>query len=344
MKPKVAAPVGSNSSFVAGGLKASRPVLFAIFSTVALASIFAALLLGTFPITALQVLDSIVHPIPGVAADVIWRLRAPRAFAAFACGGLLAMSGALLQVLLRNALADPYVLGISSGASLGALLALTFGAGALLVNAAALGGALAAIVIVFGLGFRNADRDVYRLLLTGVVLATGLSALVSLVLVTAPQAQVKGMLYWLMGDLAYAGSPLAAWVVLGCLLLFSALLATQLDLLGLGQFKARSLGVGVTLLQSAVFFAAASGTVAAVMLGGAIGFIGLMVPHAVRLLGVAEHRALLPLSVLLGGSLLTLADTAARTLWAPQQLPVGVLTALIGVPAMLVLLGRKSGC
>ena len=344
MKPKVAAPVGSNSSFVAGGLKASRPVLFAIFSTVALASIFAALLLGTFPITALQVLDSIVHPIPGVAADVIWRLRAPRAFAAFACGGLLAMSGALLQVLLRNALADPYVLGISSGASLGALLALTFGAGALVVNTAALGGALAAIVIVFGLGFRNADRDVYRLLLTGVVLATGLSALVSLVLVTAPQAQVKGMLYWLMGDLAYAGSPLAAWVVLGCLLLFSALLATQLDLLGLGQFKARSLGVGVTLLQSAVFFAAASGTVAAVMLGGAIGFIGLMVPHAVRLLGVAEHRALLPLSVLLGGSLLTLADTAARTLWAPQQLPVGVLTALIGVPAMLVLLGRKSGC
>jgi iron complex transport system permease protein len=320
----------------------SRPVLFAVLSIAALASIFAALLLGTFPISALQVLDSVVHPIPGVVADVIWQLRAPRAFAAFACGGLLALSGALLQVLLRNALADPYILGVSSGASLGALLALTFGAGAPLVNAAALGGALAAIVIVFGLGFRGGDRDIYRLLLTGVVLATGFSALVSLVLITAPQAQVKGMLYWLMGDLAYAGSPLAAWVVLGILVLCGAVLATQLDLLGLGQFKARSLGVGVTLLQAGVFFAAALATVAAVMLGGAIGFIGLMVPHAVRLLGVAEHRALLPLSVLLGGSLLTLADTAARTLWAPQQLPVGVLTALIGVPAMLVLLGRKS--
>ncbi len=319
----------------------SRPVLFAALSIAALASIFAALLLGTFPISTLQLLDSIIHPIPGVVHDVIWQLRAPRALAAFACGGLLAAAGALLQVLLRNALADPYILGVSSGASLGALLALTLGAGTLVMNAAALIGALAAIVIVFGLSFRSSDWNVYRLLLTGVVLATGLSALVSLILVMAPQAQVKGMLFWLMGDLAYAGSPAAAWGVLGLVMLYGVVRATELDLLGLGQFKARSLGVGVTPLQMGVFFAAALATVAAVMLGGAIGFIGLMVPHAIRLLGVAEHRALLPLASLLGGSFLTLADVAARTLWAPQQLPVGVLTALIGVPAMLLLLGRR---
>ncbi len=308
---------------------------------VSAASLFAALLLGTFPMSALQVVDSILRPLPGVVNDVIWKLRAPRALSAFACGGLLAAAGALLQVLLRNALADPYILGVSSGASLGALIALTAGAGAWSMNAAAFAGALAAIVIVFGLGFRSGDWNVYRLLLTGVVLATGLSALVSLVLVMAPQAQVKGMLFWLMGDLAYAGNPAPAWIVLGAVMLFGAAQATQLDLLGLGQVKARSLGVAVAPLQIGVFFAAALATVAAVMLGGAIGFVGLMVPHAIRLLGVAEHRALLPLAALLGGSFLTLADTAARTLWAPQQLPVGVLTALIGVPAMLLLLGGK---
>lgn len=318
----------------------SRSALFSILSLTAAASILTGLLLGTFPISPLEVLDSIVRPTPGVVHDVIWQLRAPRTLAAFACGGLLAFAGALLQVLLRNALADPYILGVSSGAALGALLALTLGMGSLGMNAAALAGALAAIITVFGLGFRCADRNVYRLLLTGVVLATGLSALVSLLLVMAPQAQVKGMLFWLMGDLAYAGHPAAAWIVLGAVTAFGIAQATRLDLLALGQTKASALGVAVSPLQAGVFFAAALATVAAVMLGGAIGFIGLMVPHAIRLLGVAQHRALLPLAVLLGGSFLAFADTAARTLWAPQQLPVGILTALIGVPAMLFLLGK----
>jgi iron complex transport system permease protein len=243
-------------------------------------------------------------------------------------------------VLLRNPLADPYVLGVSSGASLGALVAMVLGMGEGAMSAMALAGALAAIVVVFGLTFRGADWNIYRLLLTGVVLSAGLSALVSLILVIAPQAQVKGMLFWLMGDLAYAGSPLHAWLILLALAAVAVGQGIRLDLLAAGELKARSLGVAVMPLKVGVFLIAALATATAVTLGGAIGFIGLMAAHALRLLGVSNHQALLPLAAVLGGSLLTIADTAARTVWAPQQLPVGVLIALVGVPAMLLLLGR----
>ena len=316
-------------------------LLFAILGAASVASLLAALTLGSFPIGVTHVFDTILHPLPGVVHDVIWNLRAPRAFAAFACGGLLALAGTLLQVMLRNALADPYVLGVSGGASLGALLALTFGASAIVMNVSAFAGAVAAIVIVFGLTWRAGDWNVYRLLLTGVVLSAGLAALVSLTLVLAPEGQLKGMLFWLMGDLSQYDAPLPALVVLAALTALAAAGALQLDLLALGDLKARALGVAVGSVQLAVFAAAALATVAAVVIGGAIGFIGLIAPHGIRLAGVSNHRALVPLAVLLGGSLLTIADTAARTAWAPQQLPVGIFTALIGVPAMLLLLGRQ---
>jgi len=322
----------------------SRPLLFTLLALAGVGSVLLALVVGTYPVSSLQVLESIVHPAPGVVHDVIWQLRAPRALAAFACGGLLALAGALLQVLLRNALADPYVLGVSSGAALGALTAMVLGANEAVAGLMAVSGALGAIIVVFGLTFRTGDWNVYRLLLTGVVLSAGLSALVSLTLVLAPQAQVKGMLFWLMGDLAYAGSPLWAWFILLVLTAFAVAQAVRLDLLAAGELKARSLGVALTPLKLAVFFAAALATATAVTLGGAIGFIGLMAAHALRLLGVSHHRALLPLAVVLGGSLLTIADTAARTVWAPQQIPVGVLVALAGVPAMLWLLGRSRRC
>ena len=320
----------------------SRAVLLAAGLTAATAaSLLAGLALGSFPIGLTAVIDSIVFPRPGVVHDIIWNLRAPRTFAAYACGGLLALAGALLQVLLRNALADPYVLGVSGGASFGALLALTLGAGAASMNASAFAGAVAAIVIVFGLTYRSGDWNVYRLLLTGVVLSAGLSALISLILVLAPEAQVKGMLFWLMGDLSQTESALPAWGILSALVALGVAGAMRLDLLALGELKARSLGVAVSGVQLAVFGAAALATVTAVILGGAIGFIGLMAPHAIRLAGVSHHKALLPLSVMLGGAVLTLADVAARTAWAPQQLPVGILTAVLGVPAMLFLLGRQ---
>jgi iron complex transport system permease protein len=320
---------------------ARLPLLYGALTVLSVAALIVALASGSFPIAFTSILDSIVFPAPGLVHDIVWNLRAPRAFAAFACGALLALAGTLLQVLLRNALADPYVLGVSAGASLGALLAITTGASAIMMNASAFVGASAALVLVFGLSYRSGDWNVYRLLLTGVVLSAGLSALISLTLVLAPDAQLKGMLFWLMGDLSQAGSPLSAWLILLTVGAFAITASLKLDLLAIGELKARALGVAVAPLQGAVFLASAIATVTAVVLGGAIGFVGLIAPHAIRLAGVTHHRALIPLSMLLGGALLTIADTAARTAWAPQQLPVGIFTALIGVPAMLFLLGRR---
>jgi iron complex transport system permease protein len=316
-------------------------MLYAVLGVVSVASLLAALTLGSFPVGLVQVLESVFSSSSGVVHEIVWNLRAPRALAAFACGGLLALAGTLLQVLLRNALADPYVLGVSGGASLGALLALSAGAGAAAMNVSAFAGAVAAIVLVFGLTYRAGDWNVYRLLLTGVVLSAGISAIISLILVLAPEAQLKGMLFWLMGDLSQSDSPWAAWLVLIALVVVAVGASIKLDLLALGELKARSLGMAVGGFQILVFGSAALSTVTAVVLGGAIGFIGLMAPHAIRLAGVANHRALVPLAVLLGGALLTIADTAARTAWAPQQLPVGIFTALLGVPAMLLLLTRQ---
>jgi iron complex transport system permease protein len=318
-----------------------RALLFPVLLVVAAASLFTALLFGTFPISLAQVLDSLFFPIPGIVYDVIWKLRLPRVLAAFACGGLLATAGVLLQVLLRNPLADPYILGISGGAALGALTAVLLGAGVAGGNLAAFAGALGAIGIVFGLSFRAGDWNLHRLLLTGVVLSAGFTALISLLLTLAPQAQLRGMLFWLMGDLSHADASGAAWLVLAAVLLVFTACAGGLNALALGALKARTLGVAVGGLQAAIYFGAAAATVAAVLLGGSIGFVGIMVPHALRLAGVADHRRLLPAAALVGGSFVTLADTFARTAWAPQQLPVGVFTALLGVPALLYLLSRR---
>ncbi len=202
-------------------------------------------------------------------------------------------------------------------------------------------GALGAIALVFALSFRAGDWNLHRLLLTGVVLSAGFGALISFTLTLAPQAQLKGMLFWLMGDLSHAGASGTAWLILALAVLAFTLYSGGLNALALGALKARALGVAVGPLQAAIYFAAAAATVAAVLLGGTIGFVGIMVPHALRLCGINDHRWLLPASALAGGSFVTLADTFARTVWAPQQLPVGVFTALLGVPVLLYLLSRK---
>ncbi|MBI2312050.1 MAG: iron ABC transporter permease [Betaproteobacteria bacterium] len=318
-----------------------RGRVLVLIALIALFAFFVGLLWGSAPLSWVAVLKALVAPSDDVTGQIVWQLRAPRVAAAFACGGLLALAGALLQVLLRNPLADPYVLGVSGGAAVGALGAMLLGLAGVAINVAALAGAMAAIGIVFVVSYRAADWNVYRLLLTGVMLSAGFGAVISLLLSLAPSAAVKGMLFWLMGDLSQAEGVLAAWIVLILASFVALALAGALNVLSLGHTKAATLGVAVGPLQLVVYFGASLVTATALMVGGAIGFVGLVIPHGIRLLGITDYRYLVPGAVLAGGGFLVVADTLARVLWAPQQLPVGVLTALLGVPVMLVLLSRR---
>jgi len=330
-----------------------RRALFVLALLVALtaASLVVALAAGSIQVTLTDLLAALFggHPAGGasLAVEVIRGLRLPRALGAFACGGLLALAGALMQVLLRNPLADPYVLGISGGAAVGALLAMLAGGAIFYVNAAAFGGAFLAMLIVFGLAHGDSSWTRTRLLLTGVVVAAGCGAVVALILSIAPEAQLRGMLFWLMGDAGQISEPRPALAVLALSLALALPFARELNVLARGDVLAQTLGIPVGHIKRGVYFLAALATATAVTTAGSIGFIGLIVPHLVRLwllrLGWGnDQRLLLPATVLVGGSLLLLADTLARTVIAPQQLPVGVLTALIGVPVFLYLLGREK--
>ncbi|AKX54761.1 ABC transporter permease [Thiopseudomonas alkaliphila] len=272
---------------------------------------------------------------------LLWELRLPRALAAFATGGLLAVAGALMQILLRNPLADPYVLGLSGGAAVGALLAMLAGLGAVLISGLAFTGAMLAMLLVFGLAQGSGSWTASRLLLTGVVVAAGWGAVITLILALTPSYKLPGMLYWLMGDVSYARSP---WPALGVLAVASLLilpLARNLNVLARGPLQAAALGVAVRPLEWSIYLIASLLTATAVTTAGSIGFVGLIVPHMLRLVLGNDQRLILPASALAGGSLLVLADTLARTVIAPEQLPVGVITALLGVPTFLYLLHRS---
>ncbi len=271
---------------------------------------------------------------------VVFDLRLPRALAAICTGAMLATAGTLMQVLLRNPLADPYVLGVSGGAAVAVLLGMLAGVGAAVLNLAAFAGALFAVLLVFGLARGPGGWTPTRLLLTGVVVAAGWGALISMLLALAPSARLPGMLFWLMGDLSNAAAPGLAWLVLAITLLVGWGLARPLDLLARGELQAESLGVHVSRLRMTVYVLASVLTAVSVTIAGSIGFVGLVVPHMVRLVLGAGHRRLLPAAALTGAALLLLADTLARNLIAPEQLPVGVLTALLGVPLFLYLLRR----
>jgi len=308
----------------------------------ALAALVAALSVGSVGVDGRDVLDALRGRGASEATAVVRDLRLPRALAAFGVGGLLALAGALMQLLLRNPLADPYVLGISGGAAVGALGALLAGASAV-AGPAAFAGALLSTFIVFALARSDAERSPWaptRLLLTGVVVAAGWGAAIALLLALAPAAQVKGMVYWLLGDLSGTSSPAAALATLGIVLACALSLARDLNALARGGDEAASLGVEVPRTAIAIYALSALATAAAVTTAGSIGFVGLVVPHAVRLALGNDQRLLLPAAAFVGGTLLLVADTAARTVVAPLELPVGVLTALIGVPAFLWLLNR----
>lgn len=247
-----------------------------------------------------------------------------------------------MQVLLRNPLADPYILGISGGAGVGAMFAIMLGLPIIGIDGLALLGALGAMLLVFGLAHGDGSWTQTRLLLTGVIVAAGCGALVALMLAIADEHKLRGMLFWLMGDVGQSTQWWPAMLALIVTLLIALPFARELNLLARGLMQARALGVAVDRLRYVIYLLASLATAVSVTTAGSIGFVGLVVPHLVRLATGNDQRLLLPASVLAGGSLLLLADTAARTLIAPQQLPVGVLTALIGVPVFLFLLSRQA--
>ncbi len=311
----------------------------AAFAVVTLAL---ALTVGSISVGAPAIVAALTGDASDTRAAIVRELRLPRALAAFAVGGLLSLAGALMQVLLRNPLADPYILGISGGAAVGALSAILLGATAL-TTPAAFGGALASTLIVFGLSRAGADRvpwTMTRLLLTGVVVAAGWGAVVALLLTLAPDAQIKGMLFWLIGDLGGTTYAAPALAVLLVALAIALAFARDLNMLARGEESAAALGVAVARTTFGLSALAALATAAAVTTAGSVGFVGLIVPHMLRLVVGNDQRVLLPASALGGGALVVLADTVARSIAAPIQLPVGVVTALIGVPIFLALLAK----
>src|SRR5579862_284422 len=233
-------------------------------------------------------------------------VRLPRVLAAFGVGSLLALAGVLLQALFRNPLADPYVLGVSGGAAVGALLAMMAGAAALAVQSSAVAGALIAVLAVYALGRGGGSA---RLLLTGVVLASACGALVSVLLALADTTHVRGMVFWLAGDLSWVGSPVLSVLVALVAAAAAVMLARPLNVLASGEIRARSVGLDFGIWRAIVYLAAASLTAVAVVSAGTIGFVGLITPHSVRLIfRTSDHRIVAPAAALLGGTLLAAAD------------------------------------
>jgi iron complex transport system permease protein len=315
--------------------------VIAALAVLAVASIGLSLAVGSLSLALGDVLAALSGDGGGMGAEVVRNLRLPRTLGAFACGGLLALAGALMQVLLRNPLADPYVLGISGGAAVGALAAMLGGLALAFVNLGAFTGSFLATLLVFGLAHGDSSWTRTRLLLTGVIVAAGCGAVVALILSIAPEQRLHGMLYWLMGDAGQIVDPRPALAVLLLGLLATLPVARELNLLARSEVLAASLGIVVPRLKRIVYVLSSLFTAVAVTTAGSIGFVGLVVPHLVRLAVGNDQRLLLPAAALAGGSLLVLADTLARTIVAPTQLPVGVLTALLGVPVFLFLLGRQ---
>lgn len=316
----------------------------------AAASLLLALLVGSVALPLRDLAAWLGGAEAPLVASVI-ELRLPRVLAGFAVGALLATAGALLQALLRNPLADPYVLGVSGGAAVAALGALALGAALWVMQLAAAAGALATLALLFALARRalftrdalHGEQATTVVLLTGVMIAAFASALLSVVLTLAPENQLRTMVFWLLGDLGGATSlphALASLAVLALVLLLALRHAPALNLLLRGDVQAFTQGVDVERTRRTLVLLAAVAAGTVVTQAGAVGFVGFVAPHLVRLLIGNDQRQLLPAAALAGGTLVVLADTFARSAFAPVQLPVGVVTALFGVPVFLWLLRR----
>ncbi|WP_240803559.1 iron ABC transporter permease [Streptomyces sp. A0592] len=328
--------------------------VLAVLTAALAVSAIAGLALGPVRIAPGRVLDIVVGGLSGnrptgAFASIVWDVRMPRILLGAVVGAGLAVAGTVLQALVRNQLADPFLLGASSGASAGAVLVIVFGTAAagfaMGVPLAAFVGSMAALVAVYAMARRGGTMTTGRLILAGVAVQYILSAFTSLVLVLAAHPdQIRSVLFWTLGGLGGArwdelALPAVALLVGGALLLT---LARPLDLLLTGEEGAHTLGLDTGRFRAAVFVLTSLVIGVLVACSGAIGFVGLMVPHAARMVVGAGHRALLPVAALGGAVFLILADLIARTAAAPEEIPVGVVTALVGGPFFLWMLRRSS--
>lgn len=326
-------------------LRRGLPVVAICFAAM-VASVIVAPLVGPTTISLSRVFSTSLPFADNVDAQIFFIARLPRALAAAMVGGTLAAAGVVFQALLRNPLATPYTLGVSAGASLGAMVAITFGAAlpAVGIASASLGGAVLAVFVVYSLATaRHRGLSTTVLLLAGVTLNAFFSALILFVQYLSNFAETFRALRWLMGNLDVVGySPLVAAspLVLAAFAAF-AWLARPLNLLSLGPEAAEARGLDVGRAHKVAFFSASVATGAAVSVGGPIGFIGIIVPHLVRLLVGADHRLVLPAATFFGAGFLVVCDVAARTVLSPMELPVGIVTAVIGGPFFLWLLLRN---
>jgi iron complex transport system permease protein len=319
------------------------------FGTLAVVTLTLAPLAGSTPISFRRAFDFSVPFADNADAQIFFIARLPRTLAGALVGALFAAAGVVFQGLLRNPLATPFTLGVSTGAALGAILAITFNwslvsLGVPAVPVAAFAGSLVAVGIVYALAqARHRGLSTTVLLLAGVTMNAFFSALILFVQYFASFADTYRTLRWLMGDLDVASyQPIVASLPAGiAAFAVFAWLARPLNLLSLGADSAESKGLDVTRAQRAAFLSGSLATGAAVSIGGPIGFVGIIIPHLVRLLVGPDHRLVLPASALFGAAFLVACDLVARTILAPVELPVGIITAMIGGPFFLWLLIRK---
>jgi iron complex transport system permease protein len=316
-----------------------------------LASVVTALKLGAVPISVTDLILDLgriaigrANELPTEYRLIVFDLRLPRILLGILVGAALSVAGASFQALLRNPLADPYVLGVSSGAALGSILALIIAPGlALVTPLGAFLGAIATITGVYFLGRREGQLDSTTLLLGGIISASFFSAIILFLMTTLTGRDLRGIAYWLMGDLSTPVSPGMQWIfTLGLVAGIGAIYSTSADLnlLLTGEREAVHLGVDVTRVKLVVYVSASLLTALAVSTSGAIGYVGLLVPHGVRLIFGSDYRLLIPASALCGAIAIVLADTLARTVVSPTELPVGAMTAMAGAPVFVYLLRR----
>ncbi|MFQ5888875.1 MAG: FecCD family ABC transporter permease [Gemmatimonadota bacterium] len=323
-----------------------RVIPFAIAGALLVASAMTGLLLGPASLTPAELWRAVVSGEETPARTILLAVRLPRVTAGILTGASLAVSGALFQALLRNPLAEPYLLGVQSGAALGAVAAITVGMsalGAVSLPLAAFAGAVLAIALVFRVASSVGRLDTRILLLAGVVAGAFFTACVMLLFTLASARALQSAIFWTMGSLGQASWRMTAIVAAYALpaVVASVALGRHLNALALGEETAAHLGTEVERVKRLAYLLASFLAAIAVSVAGVIGFVGLVVPHAVRMLWGADHRRLIPLSFLGGGAVLVAADSAARTAAAPLEIPVGVVMAFVGVPFFLVLLRRR---